>query len=148
MEDLLSYLGIGGGIATFIFVFTSVIKKCFKITPVEIHPVKWLGNLFWKPILDEIAPIRDGLRGLKEDFDEHVAQSYRSKILNFQDKLLSRGVSGHTKEEWDEVVDACDRYEDFVKRNNVQNGKCERAIAYIKRNYDKVLDANDFDHSV
>lgn len=121
MTELLEYCKIGGIALVLLSVF-------FEITPIPINPIAWLGNRFNKGMKDDVKKINAKL-------DEHIAQSYRSKIMSFQDDLLRN--NGKTQEQFDEVIDACEKYEEYVKQNKVPNEKCKLAMKFIKAEYSR-----------
>lgn len=128
MEDIINYLGCGGTVLLLLAVF-------IEITPIKINPIEWLGkrlNASMKKEIDEI----------KKDLNVHIAQDYRNKILEFQNECL-HGI-GHTKEQFDEVLNACADYEKYCKDNDIANGKCAQAIKYIERVYSKRCAEKDF----
>lgn len=117
MAAVLEYFKIGGVLCVLLSVF-------IEIVPIKINPIQAVVKYLLKPITDKQDKIEKKL-------DEHIAQSYRNKIMRFQDELLMGMM--HSKEQFEEVLDACDDYEEYVKANNIKNGKCKQAIAYIKR---------------
>ena len=119
MTELLNYFGVSG-------LALIIISVLFEITPIPINPIAWLGNHFNKGMKDDVKKINAKL-------DEHIAQSYRSKIMSFQDDLLRN--DGKTQEQFDEVIDACEKYEQYVKDNDVPNEKCKLAMKFIKSEY-------------
>lgn len=128
MAQIINYFGMGGTILILLAVF-------IEITPIKINPIQWLGNHWNMGIKSDVDKINSKL-------DEHIAQSYRNKILDFQKEIL-RGER-HSQEEFDEVIEACEAYEKYIKDNELSNGKCEHAIKYINHTYDKCLDKKDF----
>lgn len=112
-------------------VFVIVLSCLIQISPIKINPISWLGRMLNK----------DAIR-IEKKLDEHIAQSYRNKIFCFQSELLS-GIK-HTQEQFVEVIDACEKYEAYVRENNVQNGKATESIKYIRRTYANCLDKRDF----
>lgn len=145
MKDIIAYLGIGGLGAVLILVIAEIVKLLFKFKQIEIkNPLTYIRDEINKPVITMLTEVQQNQKDLKLEFDEHVAQAYRNKIFNFQDKLIHRGITGHSMEEWDEVIEACDKYEAFVDENHIENGKCKRAIGYIKRSYQKCEDIGGF----
>lgn len=128
MSQILNYLGVGG----FALVFLSVFVE---ITPIKVNPIQWLGSRLFKVQTDKMDRI-------EKKIDEHIAQSYRNKILAFQNECLNG--QRHTQEQFDEVLDACEAYEEYTKANKMSNGKAKLAIDYIKRVYSKCQDSRDF----
>lgn len=128
MEQILNYFGVGGFALIFLCVFV-------EITPIKINPIQWLGNRMF-------AKTNDSIRKMEKKLDEHIAQSYRNKILSFQNECL-RNVK-HTQEQFDEVIEAIDEYETYCKKNEIKNGKTTEAIKFIKKVYQKALSDHDF----
>lgn len=120
-----------GGIMVFVIILLSVIQ----ITPIKINPISWFGKTLNKDLSAKVEQNR-------KDLAEHIAQDHRNKIFKFQNELIN-GVS-HTKEEFDEVLDACAYYEEYVKKHELTNGKSIEAIKYIRTVYRKCLKAGDF----
>ncbi len=106
-----------------------------EITPIKINPIGWLGDRM-------NAGMKKDIDGIEKKLNEHIAQSYRNKILSFQNELLAG--KQHTLEEFDEVLCACVNYEDFCKANNVQNDKVKLATDYIVRTYQKCQNERSF----
>lgn len=118
-------INIGGWVGLVV-----VMSYFVEIAPIKIYPIQWLGNRLNS--------------GLNKKFDvlekivyEHIAQGYRDKIMSFQNGLLINGFSFYTQEQYDEVLDACEYYEDFCKENKIKNDKCRLAISYIRMCYTK-----------
>lgn len=128
MAEILNYLGVAGFAVILLSVF-------IEITPIKINPIQWLGSQLFAGLRKDVKVINDKL-------DEHIAQSYRDKIMSFQNELLNGQL--HTQEEFDEVIDACDDYEEYIRTNALKNGKANAAIAYIRRMYNKCLDERAF----
>lgn len=137
--DILQQIGYGNILSIFIILLTLV-----EITPIKISPLSWIGKKITKSTNQSIAELKERVDEITDKLDEHIAQSFRSKILNFQSDLIEHGIGGHSAEQWKEVIDAADKYEKYVEENNISNGMCEQAIKYIKRSYQKCLDNCDF----
>ena len=90
----------------------------------------------------ELAEIKDQVQKTDKKLDEHIAQSYRNKILTFQNECIA-GVR-HTYEQFSEVIEAIENYENHCKENNVNNQKCVLAIEYIKEIYRQCQNTSDF----
>lgn len=128
MSDILNYFGIGG----FLFLILTVFVE---ISPIKINPIQWLGKRLNSSLLQKLEKVEKKL-------DNHVAQSLRSKILNYQNSLLNNQI--HTHEEWSEILKACEDYEEYCKANNIKNGYVDHAIKYINSQFDKALYSNQF----
>lgn len=114
-----------------VFVFVLILASLIQITPIKLNPLDWIVKILFKRT-DKI----------EKKLDEHIAQSYRNKIFSFQAELLYS--TKHSQEQFLEVIDACDKYDIYVKENNIVNGKATEAIKYIRRVYQKRLDERDF----
>lgn len=130
--ETITNLTIGGWLAFFI-----IVSLFIEIIPVKINPVGWLGERLNATMYKRVDKIEKKL-------DEHIAQSYRNKILAFQDSLLLQGCSKFTKEQYDEVLLAITDYENYCKNNDVKNDKCVLAIKYIKRSYTECQNGRSF----
>lgn len=128
MEQIVNYFGAGGLFFLLLCVFV-------EITPVKINPLQWLGKQIFKPVSEKIDD-------MDKKLDEHIAQSYRNKILSFQNELLHNVK--HTQEQFDEVLSACEQYEDHCEQNKVKNDKCKFAIEFIQDTYKKCLNERSF----
>jgi len=116
-------LGVGGWVSILVLISLFV-----EITPVKLNPIGWLGKRL-------NASMNTKVDNIEKKVDEHIAQSYRNKILAFQDSLLQHGPHKFTKEQYDEVIEAITNYENYCEENNIDNDKCVLAIGYIKRCY-------------
>lgn len=92
--------------------------------------------------LDKKKGLQSLVEKINKKLDEHIAQSYRNKILEFQNSCM-RGER-HTYEQFSEVLDAIQNYEDYCKTNEVTNHKCTLAIEYIKGIYRQCQTQSDF----
>lgn len=125
-------LTVGGWLASFI-----ILSLLVEITPIKINPVGWLGERLNAKMYKRVDKIEQKL-------DQHIAQSYRNKILSFQDNLLLDGSTTFTKEQYDEVIDSITLYEAYCEENDIDNDKCTLAIAYIKRCYTECQNNRSF----
>lgn len=121
--ETMKQLTIGGWVSIFVLVSLFI-----EITPLKINPIGWLGKRLNATVYAKVGVI-------EAKVDEHIAQSYRNKILMFQDSLLQSGPSNFTQEQYDEVIEAISNYETYCKENELNNDKCVLAIKYIKRCY-------------
>lgn len=108
-----------------------------EFTPVKFSPLRFIGDRLNKSTIDKVNAIN-------KKVDDHCALSYRTTILEFQDKLIREGLDDHTAEEWNQVIAACDEYEKFVELYNIRNGICTTAIEYIRKSYKYCLYNNAF----
>lgn len=147
-------------IAVVIFIVLSLIE----ITPIKICPFSamlgWIGKKMTQPIQAEIealkveneqglAEVRNNIANIAEavnvtkaDLQNHIAESMRREILDFQNSCLHK--TRHTREEWTYVHRLCDKYETHVRENGLKNSEVEEAIQYIRGIYRKILEDRDF----
>jgi len=125
-------LSMGGWLSFFIVLMTLI-----EITPIKINPIAWLGKHLNADMVTRVDKI-------EKKVDEHVAQSYRTKILNFQDNLLINGHNAYTLEQYAEVLNAIGNYEAYCTENDITNNKCNFAVSYIERCYKKCQNERSF----
>lgn len=125
-------LTVGGWLAVFV-----ILSMFIEISPIKLNPVAWLGERLNAPMYKRVDKIEKKL-------DQHIAQSYRTKVLAFQDSLLLDGCSSFTKEQYDEVIEAITKYEKHCEENKIDNDKCSLAIEYIKKCYKECQDNRSF----
>jgi len=130
LNELMTQISAGGVVSVLVIILSLV-----EISPVKISPLAWIGKRVNQATLDTV-------KEMEKKLDDHIAQSYRTKILDAQDSLL-RGER-FSQEQFSEILDACTAYEDYVEKNVIKNGKVEHAIKYINHKYDKCLDSGDF----
>ena len=92
--------------------------------------------------IDKKSGTQAQIAKIEKKLDEHIAQSYRNKILSFQNELLRK--ERHSFEQFSEVLDAIDAYTKYCEENNVTNHKCTMAIEYIKSVYKQCQSESDF----
>lgn len=135
--DFLQSLSAGSVVSVIVLLLTLV-----EITPIKISPLAWIGKRINQDMSERLDEIEKTQKEQAKNLDEHIAQSYRDKIFTFQNELL-RGQK-HTREAFDEVLEAADYYEAFVSDNGLRNGKADAAIDYINRVYQKCQDERSF----
>ena len=106
-----------------------------EIAPVKVSPLAWIGNRMNRDTNLKVDKMEYKL-------DEHIADDMRSYILSFQKQLINH--EPHTQEDFRRAYNMCDKYEKYIKDNNLQNSEIEDAIAYIRKTYRHCLDSGDF----
>ena len=76
--------------------------------------------------IDKKSGTQAQIAKIEKKLDEHIAQSYRNKILDMQNSCLRN--ERHSFEEFQECLSAISNYEKFCKENDVDNEKCKMAI--------------------
>ena len=132
-----------------------------ELAPIKINPwsrlAEKIGTAFNKPALDKITSVEQQLRKTNEKLaetnaklDGHMAndelqkaEDARAAALRFNNELL-RNIP-HTREEFFEVLQKIDIYEDYCDRHkDYENNRAVHAIANINRVYDERLAKHDF----
>lgn len=131
-----------------------------QITPIKINPwsfiFEWVGKKVNGALSDKIDKIEKAqeamekkLDGLQKDINDvksdtamKTANDLRWSILNFFNS--SRYSRSHSKEEWDHAIDQVRKYESHVEKYNIDNGVLEEASRWLRSEYQKHINANDF----
>lgn len=96
-----------------------------------------------KCIKGEQEETRKKLDAHIEESEERKADTYRSRILRFNNELVRK--LGHTEEDYNEILEIIDRYEKYCNGHpGYKNNKCAHAIKNIERMYDEMLHTNGF----
>lgn len=135
--EVFSNMTTGGFVAGIV-----IILSLIEIVPVKISPLGWIGKRINREISKQVKDITDQVAKVEKKLDEHVAQSYRNKILTFQDDVIAGKPK--SKEQWKEVVNAITAYEDYCEVNHISNGLCKEASRMLLTEYRNTLKANGF----
>lgn len=157
MQILLAIKDYALNILAVLAAFSIVIE----VSPIKINPwsklAENIGKAFNKPALDKITSVEQQLKKTNEKLaetneklDGHMAndelqkaEDARAAALRFNNELL-RDIP-HTREEFFEVLQKIDIYEDFCDRHkDYENNRAVHAIANINRVYDERLAKHDF----
>lgn len=93
-------------------------------------------------VMKEIKAIRQEIKDLKEDLDEHIATNARVRILQFSDEC--RHGLKHSKESFDQVHQDIDYYNAYCRSHpDYENSRAVAAIEHIRAVYTKCLANND-----
>lgn len=117
------------------------------LTPgIKLQPVRWilrqLGNLLLSDAKTELKQVNERLDALQKDLEDHKVDSWRCEILDFSNSCINH--RRHTKEEFDHIIDTCDRYGKYIDEHNLRNGQIDIAEGYIKEIYEECMKQNDF----
>ena len=135
-------------------IFIGVILCTFvQISPIKINPwdvlLGWIGERFNSGINKKINIIDKKVDKMERRLDEHIEDKGKEKLKNTRRYIISfvnNGINGkrHTKESFDDVIKACDEYEQYVKDNDIKNGVIDSSIAAIRLKYQEHLVNADF----
>lgn len=130
LASVISELGAGGIVAVIVMALGLI-----EIVPIKISPLSWIGKRLNKETLNKVA-------AMEKKLDMHIAQDYRTKILNFQDDILAS--KSKTKEQWKEIINAITTYEVYCEDNKIANGLCKQANEFLKEEYKIRLRSRNF----
>lgn len=136
-----------------IFLVFFLIMTLIQITPIKLNPwsaiFKWLGKQLNTDVLAKMNTLEKRIDAVEEAQKSHIQESKedelkarRISILDFSSSIL-RGVNYH-REKFDFMINECDSYEEYCKKNEIKNGVAEASIAEIRRIYQEHLRNNDF----
>ena len=153
-------LAIKDHVSTILAALTAL-SIVIEVAPIKINPwsrfAENISKAFNKPTLNKIASVEQQLKKTNEKLaetnaklDGHMAndelqkaEDARAAALRFNNELL-RNIP-HTREEFFEVLQKIDIYEDFCDRHkDYENNRAVHAIANINRVYDERLAKHDF----
>lgn len=84
-----------------------------------------------------------GMAELKQMLVQKDVDDMRWEILNFANAVMSNRE--YNKEQYDHVLDIYKKYEIILEENNMQNGRVDTSIAFIKKHYEELME-NGFKH--
>ena len=118
-----------------------------QIAPVKINPwsaiAKAIGKAINADVLRELDTVTQKLDTHIRVDDERNADSYRTRILQFNNELL-REIQ-HTREDFIEILAVIDDYESYCRdHEDYKNNRATCAIENIKRVYMERLQKHDF----
>lgn len=125
----------------------AVLLTLVQIAPVKINPwsaiAKAIGNAINADVLRELDTVTQKLDTHIRVDDERNADSYRTRILQFNNELL-REIQ-HTREDFIEILAVIDDYESYCRdHKEYKNNRAVCAIENIKRVYMDRLQKHDF----
>lgn len=125
----------------------AVLLTLVQIAPVKINPwsaiAKAIGNAINADVLRELDTVTQKLDTHIRVDDERNADSYRTRILQFNNELLREIM--HTREDFIEILAVIDDYESYCRdHKEYKNNRAVCAIENIKRVYMDRLQKHDF----
>lgn len=137
-----------------------VIGMIFEIPSLKLKPFTRLLNMIGKNLnrdvssridkingdLDDVKRELDQVKKENEDqmkvIDQNDANFIRTTILEFANSLR-HGIE-HTQEEYDHIIDLNDRYEEYIQKYQIRNGRFMHAYNYILTKYSECLEHDTF----
>ena len=125
----------------------AVLLTLVQIAPVKINPwsaiAKAIGRAVNADVLRELDTVTQKLDTHIRVDDERNADSYRTRILQFNNELLREIM--HTREDFIEILAVIDDYESYCRdHEDYKNNRATCAIENIKRVYMERLQKHDF----
>ena len=137
---LYEWLAGGGGLLL-------ALLTLVQIMPLKINPwsaiAKAVGRAVNADVLRELDTVTRKLDTHIRVDDERNADSYRTRILQFNNELLREIM--HTREDFIEILAVIDDYERYCREHKeYKNNRAVCAIENIKRVYMERLQKHDF----
>ena len=125
----------------------AVLLTLVQIAPVKVNPwsaiAKAIGRAMNADVLRELDMVTQKLDNHIRVDDERNADSYRTRILQFNNELLREIL--HTREDFIEILAVIDDYEGYCRdHREYKNNRAVCAIENIKRVYMERLQKHDF----
>ena len=125
----------------------AVLLTLVQIAPIKVNPwsaiAKAIGRAMNADVLRELDMVTQKLDNHIRVDDERNADSYRTRILQFNNELL-REIQ-HTREDFIEILAVIDDYESYCRdHEDYKNNRATCAIENIKRVYMERLQKHDF----
>ena len=125
----------------------AVLLTLVQIAPVKINPwsaiAKAIGKAINADVLRELDTVTQKLDTHIRVDDERNADSYRTRILQFNNELL-REIQ-HTRDDFIEILAVIDDYESYCRdHKEYKNNRAVCAIENIKRVYMDRLQKHEF----
>ena len=125
----------------------AVLLTLVQIAPIKVNPwsaiAKAIGRAVNADVLRELDTVTQKLDTHIRVDDERNADSYRTRILQFNNELLREIM--HTREDFIEILAVIDDYESYCRdHEDYKNNRAVCAIENIKRVYMERLQKHDF----
>ena len=108
-----------------------------EISPLKISPLKYIGRMLNRELLDRISYIE------KEVVDGKVA-AMRTEILDFSNS--TRNGRKHNFEEWEHIIETLGKYERICNKHNIENNKFPMNARYLRDKYHKLSMDGSFEN--
>ena len=106
-----------------------------EVVPIKLYPWKWIGNLIFDGIHEDVQSLRNEITEMK-------VQNWRWNVLDFANSCKNGRC--HTLDEWQHCIDQLAEYENYIKRNDIVNGIFNEDARYLREEYRKHCELNDF----
>lgn len=89
-----------------------------------------------------IGPLAEKVEEIAKTNDRRWAKRVRGEVLSFARACQHDRL--HTRDEWEQIIETMEEYEDYVVQKKIVNGKFEHASRYLEELYQDRLKRNDF----
>lgn len=117
-----------------------------QISPIKINPWEKIGELIrsflMKDVQRDIQEVKKEVREIAVTTDDNEVWRLRHEILDFSNSC--KNGRKHTKDEFEHILEAHDRYETIIKKRQIKNGVMDIEHQYIRDVYRKRLENDDF----
>jgi len=117
---------------------------------------KWIGSKFNDRIERKVSEVdkkidsvNKKVEELQSELNNHIKESEMTNLLETRRDILEFANScmnkkKHTQEQYEFIIERCDKYEEYIEKNHIKNGVIESAIREVRRLYDKCRRENAF----
>lgn len=119
------------------------IKKAMSVITEEVHQLKSEHETdhqasidYRKKACDQQEEMLKALNELKNDIVQSNIDRMRYELLEFANQCRTMDRS---KESYDHILEIYDKYNEILKKNNLENGRVDAAMTFIKNKYDAYL---------
>ena len=117
-----------------------------QISPIKINPWGKIGGLIrsflMKDVQRDIQEVKKEVREIAVTTDDNEVWRLRHEILDFYNSC--KNGRKHTKDEFEHILEAHDRYETIIKKRQIKNGVMDIEHQYIRDVYRKSLESDNF----
>lgn len=129
------------------------LTSILQISPIKINPwtsvLYWIGGVFNKPVMAELENVKQDIQNVKSSVteikkinDRRWSERVRGEILEYARACQCGQL--HTRSEWEQKIALIEEYDNYVKENELVNGKFVAAKEYLQETYQRRLKKNDF----
>ncbi len=118
-------------------------KRAMSVITEEVHQLKNDHDTdhqasidYRKKACDQQEEMLKALNELKNDIVQSNIDRMRYELLEFANQCRTMDRS---KESYDHILEIYDKYNEILKKNNLENGRVDAAMSFIKNKYDAYL---------
>lgn len=136
-----------------IIVVAIIVCSLIQIAPIQLNPWDRFGrgirSFLTKDLKSELQEIKRETCESKEEVynitkrvDDNEVWRLRHEILDFSNSC--KNGRKHTKDEFEHILEAHDRYETIIVKRNIKNGVMDVEHRYIRDTYRECLESDGF----